>query len=130
MLGNLRRPLFGDFLASMFVGLSLFLGYDHLHHITWLPLLISFFIPFLVYCFSAFWNRCSCSKTRALITALVMGTFFVLVHHAPLPHWIIIAAGFVAPLIVSWWARRSARYCSVERPTISESQAILQSTTR
>jgi hypothetical protein len=125
MLETLRRPLVGDFLASMFVGWALLLGYEHLHDITGLPVAISYLIPLLVYCFSAIWNRCSCSKLRALITALVMGTFFVGVHHAPLPHWIMSAAGFAAPVAVSWWARKSARSCRLRQsPAASETAVV------
>ena len=103
---GLRWPWVGDLLASVFVGYSLLWGYAYLHASIWQPVAVGYLVPFLVYCFSTFWNARPFLKRRAVTISVIMGTIFFVVHRIPLPHLVSIGTGFAAPVIVSWWARR------------------------
>ena len=114
---KLRQAWFGDLLASLFVGCCLFLGYVLFYWAPWLPVGIGYLAPLLVYRFSTFWNGRPFSRRRAVLTAFAMGTFFGIVHYSALPHWVISASGFLAPLLVSWWARQSVSEADEVRHT-------------
>lgn len=95
----------GDIFASLFVGFILLEAYKLIPAGSWLPVGIGFLVPMAVYSFSCYWNRCGYDMARAIRTSLVMGGFFWIVHWLPIPVGFHRASGFVAPLIVSWWAR-------------------------
>ena len=90
-------------MASIFVGGSLFLVYEF-----WMPTspygpaAWGFLLPLLVYRFSIYWNGSRFDWRTATSLSLAMGVMFILIHHLPVPHPLMTASGFAAPLFVSW----------------------------
>jgi len=95
----------GDLLSSLFVGYTLFWGYAYLHNSPWQPVAVGYLIPILVYRFSTLWNRRNFKIKNAILISSVMGTLFFATHHLPISETTMTAIGFIAPIIVSKWAR-------------------------
>lgn len=107
----------GDAIAALFVGTSLAVGYEHFASISGLPTAVGFVVPLLVYRFATWWNNRPFAWRQARRIVLLMGTFFYLVHHVDIPWLWMTALGYVAPLVVSAFARHAGARVAVAAGT-------------